>query len=81
MKTITIWEVPRPEPNDNPDFSELIKTCKEYLDAIERDSEQLAENPLRDAVSSSDLKHFILEHALEAIYGEEVWEFVNERLI
>lgn len=81
MKTITIWEVPTPEPNDNPDFSKLIETCKEYIAAIEKDSEELAVEPLREAISASDLKHFVFEHALEAVFGEDVWKFVNERSI
>ena len=80
-QTITIWEVPRPEPVPDPDFSELIEYCSKYLDAIETDSEYLAENPIQDAVYSSDIQHKIREAALEAIYGEDVWEFINERLI
>jgi hypothetical protein len=69
MKTITIWEHERPEPNPNPDFSELKDICLAYLDKVEKG----------DGNFTEDEKHYIFEAAINAIYGEHVWEFINER--
>lgn len=79
METITIWDVPTPEKVPNPDFSKLIEVCEEYIKAVELDSEDLMKNPLRHYWTLLHSKHYIFEAALEAIFGENVWEFVNER--
>lgn len=49
-----------------PDYSALHKSVVAYLEA-------LAENGLED----NDTEHYIFETAVEAVYGEGVWDFVN----
>jgi hypothetical protein len=54
------------KPVDNPDFSQVVDLCKEYL-------EEIKENRYAD----SDTKHYIFEVALEAVYGKSIWEYVR----
>jgi hypothetical protein len=53
-------------------LKELEKSCQEYLDFIDND-EDYNEDEL------DDYKQFVFERAMEAVFGNEVWEFVNNR--
>ena len=58
----------KPQQIDDPSLTNLRSMCQKYIDHIsERD-------PIDD-----DLKHYIFEAALEALFGADVWDFVNSR--
>lgn len=48
----------------------LEKTCQEYIDMI-------ASHKHYDL---NDMEHYIFEAALEMLFGESVWDWVNEKL-
>ena len=52
------------------DLSKLREVCQNYIDFIDNDSEYHEDN---------DFSNYIFEQALEVIYGEDVWNFVNNR--
>lgn len=59
----------KPKELEFPDLNGLRKICVEYLEFLD------AEDYHEDCVG--DYIHFIYEAALEALYGEEVWQFTN----
>lgn len=59
-----------PQPLPNPDFAELIKACKEYIEVL--DDEEIHED--------SDDNHYIFEAALEAVFGADVWKWINAKV-
>lgn len=52
------------------DLSKLREVCQNYIDFIDNDVEYQEDN---------DFRNYIFEQALEVIYGEDVWNFVNNR--
>lgn len=60
----------RPKRNA-PNLYKLISVCEEYLDFLESD----------DYYEDNDYDHYIYEAALEALYGEDVWLWINSHLI
>jgi hypothetical protein len=62
----------KPEQLSNPNFSALTDQCQWYLDLITNDPE--AENQISNAT------HYIFESAMEAVFGKDVWKYVNEVL-
>lgn len=50
-------------------YSVLCDLCSQYLDLVKTGS-----------VDDSDLEHYIFEVALESVYGDDVWKYVNERI-
>ena len=57
----------KPTQLSDPDFTELKKTCQEYIDSY-------ADNGFVD----DDLEHYIFEEALGAIFGNHVWQWIRE---
>lgn len=57
-----------PNPVDDPDYKDLIGVCKQYL-------HELAEYGHAD----DDYEHYIFEAAMTAIFGKDVWKFVNSK--
>jgi hypothetical protein len=53
---------------ESPDLLSLRKICQEYIDNI-------ANNEYID----DDFGHYVLECALEAFFGKDVWKFVNHK--
>lgn len=53
----------------NPALHVLINTCEEYMNFLES----------KDYHEDHDYAHYIFEAALEALYGPEVWAFVNSK--
>ncbi len=51
------------------DLKELTKVCQEYIDFV--DSE--------DYHSDNDYEYFISAAALESVFGEDVFEFINSK--
>lgn len=58
----------RPKPLKNPDLSKLIKVCEERIKECE-DGEG----------EDSDTPHYIYESAMQAIYGDDVFKWLNNR--
>ena len=56
----------RPAPLENPDFSRLLKTCEAVMNDYERDGR------------SKDNGHYIYEEAMQAVYGDNVFEWINQ---
>lgn len=50
------------------DLQKLREVCQQYIDFIDNDEEYHDDN---------DYDHYIFEKALEAIFGKEVWKFIN----
>lgn len=55
----------RPKPISDPDFTKLINACVEFIDDL--------------AAKRSDTEHWIFEAAMVAVFGEEVWEWINSK--
>lgn len=55
---------PCPKPLENPDFTNLKQTV---VGAVE--------NAVKEGYFSSDLKVYIYEAAVEAVYGKDYWEW------
>lgn len=58
-----------PHPVSNPDFTRLIGACDEYLQEIEE----------YGFCTNSDLRQWIHEESLKAIYGEDIFEWINSQ--
>ena len=56
-----------PQPVEEPDLTKLKEAAAEYIEAVV------------DGTSvDSDLGHYIYEAAMEAIYGDEVFTWIND---
>lgn len=55
------------------DFSKVVESVQEYVDFM--DSEDYHEDEI------SNYRDQIFEKAVEAVYGETVWKFINEKMI
>jgi len=60
-------EQERPKPVENPDWSRLIKTCEECI----------CEHEKGESVDS-DLPHYIYEEAMKAVFGPDIFKWINE---
>lgn len=58
---------------DNIPLHNLIKSCQEYIDFIDSVGEDYSEDGL------DDFEHRIFETAVTAVYGREVWDWINKR--
>ena len=63
-------KVKRPEeiPVGVADFSELRKVCRQYVELVNGGCE------------TSNARQFIFEAAIEALYGEDAWDWINSKL-
>ena len=61
-------EETRPQPLDVQDFSQVRKACEVHI------------QELIDGKVDSDIDHYIYETAMEAIYGKDIWNWVNSKL-
>lgn len=59
-----------PAPLENPDFSSVIELCKN----------QILEMTKADYCEDNDSDHYIYEAAMQAIYGKDVWEWINKQI-
>jgi hypothetical protein len=58
----------KPKPIESPDWTGVQATCESYVEALFR----------RGYVDSDD-KQWIFEAAMEAVFGKDVWPWVNSR--
>lgn len=47
----------------------ILNGCITYIEALNSSAHGL-----------DDIEHYIFERAMEAVFGKDVWEWVNERL-
>lgn len=62
--------VPQPLPEDERDWSEVIRIAKELVDDVVTDKYH----------SDNDDEHYIYEAAMEAIYGKDFWDWWNKNV-
>lgn len=65
----------KPKQIEHPDLTELRQACAEYVDAVSE-----VDPGSDDDVDLSEAEGAIAESALNAFYGEGVWDFINERV-
>ena len=56
----------KPQQLEELNLARLRKICQDYIDEVER-----------DAWASEDTRHYIYEIALETVFGEDVFNWVN----
>lgn len=56
-----------PEQLENPDFETLKNVCKKYMDEVAKG----------DYVDE-DFTEYIFEEAINALYEENIWDFIND---
>lgn len=59
----------KPSPLEEPDFSGLISLCKSYLNEVEQRK-----------YPDSNTQHYIFEEAMKAVYGKDVWDYINHKM-
>lgn len=57
-----------PQPLMHPNWSDTTQQCIGYIQAI-----------AVDGYVDEDLEHYIFEAAINAVYGEDVWKWVNKK--
>ena len=58
----------RPNIKKDIDLSRLIEVAENFMDEVD----------IREV--SEDTEHYIFEKAMVALYGEDVWTYVNEKI-
>ncbi len=61
----------RPTPNKNLDIEKIIESTEEILDFYE--SEDFHED------RTSDYKHYLVEEIMQLVYGEDVYDWINDQ--
>jgi hypothetical protein len=56
-----------PKPLPNPDFSNLVASCKEHVGGF-----------AEKGYANKDDEYFIYEYAMKAIFGEDVFAWIND---
>ncbi|GAF82905.1 unnamed protein product [marine sediment metagenome] len=62
-------EQAKPKAIASPDFRHLKKTCQHYVDAL-----------AGEEFTNGDWKQYIYEAAIVAIFGKDVWDWINSKL-
>lgn len=60
----------RPTPNKNLDIKKIIESTEEILDFYE--SEDFHED------RTSDYNHYLVEEIMQLVYGEDVYDWIND---
>jgi len=55
-----------PDPNGTPDFTSLIEEAKSYVAAVDQ-----------DGVLPENGKHYIFAAVMDAIYGPDIWVYLE----
>lgn len=61
-------EQEKPRPLPNPNFQRLQESCVACIEKIEKEGDP-----------EGDCKHWIYESALEAVFGKDVWKWINSK--
>ena len=59
----------KPQQLETPDLTKLKNVCDEYLRWLEKERR-----------GNRNVEHFIFEEALKALYGEDIFFWINEQL-
>lgn len=59
----------KPKQLENPDFSRLREYCQEYIDHLDK-----------NGYEDDDIQHYIYEEALQAIFGRDVFGWINKQI-
>ena len=51
------------------DIGPLRMICEDYMDAISKGE-----------YIDNDLEHYIFECAIETLYGDDVWDYINSKM-
>lgn len=70
-KTIILWEHSRPPEIESPNWDRVRSTAKAYMDAVE--------GARSGGYVDEDLNHYLFEEVMTALYGKDVWKYINER--
>jgi hypothetical protein len=57
-----------PQPLDTPKFNEVIRLCIAYIAELNKTGH-----------THEDSEHYIFQEAMEAVYGPDVWDWINEK--
>lgn len=60
----------KPKQLENVNIQKLREICQEFIDYLDND---------RDYDEDHDYDNFIFERAMEVIFGEAIWDYINER--
>ncbi len=60
-------KTPEPKIFTECNFTYLSELCKKYIENLATGNDD-----------SEDFKNYIFEAAIEAVYGEQIWKWVNE---
>jgi hypothetical protein len=62
----------KPKQLETVDLTALRQACQEYIDFMDNDEEYC-----EDCIE--DFEHPVMEKAMEAIFGWDIWDFINTR--
>ena len=64
----------KPKQLETVNLTALRQACQEYIDWLDDDEEYF-----EDGVE--DYEHEVMEKAMEAIFGKDVWDFINSKIV
>lgn len=57
----------KPKKLEKIDWSKVIQYCVEYIDEVEENG------------GDDDSEHYLYEVVIEAVFGEKVWDWINDQ--
>lgn len=69
-----------PKRVEKPDFGPVIELVREHMAEMEQVAAAGEDPGERCGLSTGDHDHYIYEAVLEAVYGEDVWDFINQNV-
>jgi SOS response regulatory protein OraA/RecX len=60
--------VARPTPRENIDFSNLVQECEDVLDELDK-----------EGFIDEDTDHYMYEAIMTKVYGDAVWDYINQK--
>jgi hypothetical protein len=60
----------KPKRLDTIDVEKIITICQDYIDFVDSD----------DFHEDNDYHHYISETAIKAVFGPDVWKFINDKM-
>lgn len=67
VREIVLGDSDVPEPVEHPELAGLIDCCKSYIEEVKEHGE-----------CDSDTRHYIFEEAMQAIYGKNIFDWINK---
>mgnify|MGYP003555237604 CR=1 FL=1 len=66
QKFVAEKSIPKPEPLDNPNFGYLVSLAMEHISDLDK-----------DGFADEESDHWFYEAVMEAVYGKDVWAWIN----